>query len=183
MRTFFGRQLLLLDISQCPGYAPASSLFSERSCSSLLDVSTFSQMRACKPSPYVYVELFQKSGQMLSWVRPGWGGAGVLTFSDIDIVVFVIVGEDADVLTFSDLEAFSSTHSAIAHTCSRKYAEGFSLLRGGGREGGVWGTQKRGGWRKKVFRSESSFVSVSMFLCVCYKREKDPWGMEVSEEF
>ena len=124
-------------------------------------------MRACKPSPYVYVELFQKSGQMLSWVRPGWGGAGVLTFSD--------------------LEAFSSTHSAIAHTCSRKYAEGFSLLRGvcvG--EGGVWGTQKRGEWREKVFRSESSFVSVSMFLCVCYKREKDPWGMEdleVSEEF
>ena len=154
----------------------------ERSCSSLLDVSTFSQMRACKPSPYVYVELFQKSGQMLSWVRPGWGGAGVLTFSGIDIVVFVIVGEA--VLTISDLEAFSSTHSAIAHTCSRKYAEGFSLLRGG--RGGVGGTQKRTEWRKKVFRSESSFVSVSMFLCVCYKREKDPWGMEdleVSEEF
>ena len=82
-------------------------------------------MRACKPSPYVYVELFQKSGQMLSWVRPGWGGAGVLTFSGIDIVVFVIVGGDAGVLAFSDLEAFSSTHSAIAHTCSRKYAEGF----------------------------------------------------------
>ena len=154
----------------------------ERSCSSLLDVSTFSQMRACKPSPYVYVELFQKSGQMLSWVRPGWGGAGVLTFSGIDIVVFVIVGEA--VLTISDLEAFSSTHSAIAHTCSRKYAEGFSLLRGG--RGGVGGTQKRGEWREKVFRSESSFVSVSMFLCVCYKREKDPWGMEdleVSAEF
>ena len=34
------------------------------------------------------------------------------------------------VLAISDLEAFSSTHSAIAHTCSRKYAEGFSLLRG-----------------------------------------------------
>ena len=138
----------------------------ERSCSSLWDVSTFSQMRACKPSPYVYVELFQKSGQMLSWVRPGWGGAGVFTFSDINIVVFVIVREA--VLTFSDLEAFSSTHSAIAHTCSRKYAEGFSLLRGEWEgKGGVGGTQKRGEWREKVFRSESSFVSVSMFLCVC----------------
>ena len=65
-------------------------------------------MRACKPSPYVYVELFQKSGQMLSWVRPGWGGAGVLTFSDIDIVVFVIVGEDAGVfLPFQTLTLFS----------------------------------------------------------------------------
>ena len=64
-------------------------------------------MRACKPSPYVYVELFQKSGQMLSWVRPGWGGAGVLTFSGIDIVVFVIVGEDAGVfLPFQTLRLF-----------------------------------------------------------------------------
>ena len=121
-------------------------------------------MRACKPSPYVYVELFQKSGQMLSWVRPGWGGAGVLTFSDIDIVVFVIVGEA--VLTISDLEAFSSTHSAIAHTCSRKYAEGFSLLRGVcvGGEGGGGGhkREENGGKKFSVLK-----VLLSQFLCFC----------------
>ena len=116
-------------------------------------------MRACKPSPYVYVELFQKSGQMLSWVRPGWGGAGVLTFSGIDIVVFVIVGEA--VLTISDLDAFSSTHSAIAHTCSRKYAEGFSLLR---KRWGCGGhkREENGGKKFSVLK-----VLLSQFLCFC----------------
>ena len=81
------------------------------------------------------------------------------------------------VLTFSDLEAFSSTHSAIAHTCSRKYAEGFSLLRGGGVGGReVWGEHKREENGGKKFSVLKVLLSQFLCFCVCVIRERKTPG-------